>query len=84
MIKHQSRRSYGECIDAHPQRTNRQLIATSLFIFLIFLSNIEDDILSYAAKLSVLVVSFVYPGRTPISPVDRQNVVHPRQKAELL
>ena len=48
------------------------------------LSNIEDDILSYIAKLSVLIVSFVYPARKPISPVDRQNGVHLRQKVELL
>ena len=31
-------------------------------------------------KLRRLAVSFVYPARTLISPVDRRNVVHPHQK----
>ena len=48
------------------------------------LSNIEDDVLSHIAKLSVLTLSFVCPARIPISPVDRRNVVHLRQKVELL
>jgi len=30
-------------------------------------------------KLSLLIVSFVYPARTLISPVNRQNVVHLRR-----
>ena len=63
---------------------NKQTADGNQSLHIASLSNIEDDILSYIAKLSVLIVSFVYPARIPISPVDRQNGVHRRQKVELL
>lgn len=63
---------------------NKQTADGNQSLHIASLSNIEDDILSYIAKLSVLIVSFVYPARKPISPVDRQNGVHLRQKVELL